>query len=255
MYAYTHAHPYPHTHTYIHRVCYVSFYSVVCSVFIILYTRTHTHKCMYMCGCVIHTCTNIPMCPAFIYPPLCYASVYNLMLCNACLSKTPPPTLCTTHCNTLQHTATHCNTLQCTAAHCNTLQHTATHNIRHDPRQHTATHCKTLQHAATHCNTLQHTATHCNTLRHTATHCDTLQHTATHFTTQHSTRRTATHCNTLQFNATHCNTLQHTANLKQRLNPHAFLHPSTNIPLKLHPSIHTWNNTCTYVHVYIYAYV
>jgi len=29
--------------------------------------------------------------------------------------------VCSTHCNTLQHTATHCNTLQHTATHCNTL--------------------------------------------------------------------------------------------------------------------------------------
>jgi len=34
---------------------------------------------------------------------------------------------CSSHCNTLQHTATHCNTLQHTAAHRSTLQHTATH--------------------------------------------------------------------------------------------------------------------------------
>ena len=36
---------------------------------------------------------------------------------------------CTTHCNTLQHTATHCNTLQHTATHCNTLQHTHQKNF------------------------------------------------------------------------------------------------------------------------------
>ena len=48
--------------------------------------------------------------------------------------ESSPP--CTTHCNTLQHSATLCNTLQHPATPCNTLQHTFSLSIPYKRRTH-----------------------------------------------------------------------------------------------------------------------
>ena len=91
---------------------------------------------------------------------------------------------CTTHCNTVPHSATHCNTLQHAATHCTTLQHTATRCNTIAPVSCTLTHCNKSQHTATRCGRLQHAATRLylscapyprtDTLQHAATLCNTL---------------------------------------------------------------------------------
>ena len=74
---------------------------------------------------------------------------------------------CTTHCNTLQHTAKHCNTLQHTAKHCNTLQDTATR-------------CSTLC-----CSVLQCAAVCCSVLQCATAYCSVVQCVAVRFVNCH----------------------------------------------------------------------